>query len=312
MISIKQYLDQAPSEFAGHGSLKTAALLPLTLAAYRSALSEMGSCGLDACPALGQDLKQGLNYIAEELTGEISCETIAETEARVQKRLQDWSRSAALHNRKQAGEVKEILLVMARTAESVGDRDQRCAQQINEVTTRLNSIANLEDLTEIRESIKRSASELKSSIDRIAAESKAVLDHLRCEVSAYQIKLEKAEQIAERDSLTGLGSRLWVETQIEQLLDTSTLTSSKKSMTSTAIWSEMNCSSSLPPRCAPFAARRTCLGAGAAMSSCSCSTIATSRRPPRRLIACGNGSAETIRSRGTPASKSFVSTPPLA
>jgi diguanylate cyclase (GGDEF)-like protein len=218
MISIKQYIDQAQTEFVGHDKQKAKALLPLTLAAYRSALSEMGACGLDVCPALGVELKQGLNNLAEKLVAEVSCETVEETEAHVRGRLQGWSRNVALHNRQQAGEVKEILLVMAHTAESVGDRDQRCAQQIHEVTTRLNSIANLEDLTEIRESIKQSASELKTSIDRIAAESKAALDHLRGEVSAYQTKLEEAEQIAARDSLTGLGSRLWVETQIEKLI----------------------------------------------------------------------------------------------
>ena len=47
---------------------------------------------------------------------------------------------------------------------------------------------------------------------------KTSIDHLRGEVSAYQAKLEKAEKIAARDSLTGLGSRLWVESQIEQCL----------------------------------------------------------------------------------------------
>ena len=218
MISIKRYLDQTQTEPVGHSERGAKALLPLTLAAYRSALAEMGNCGHDVCPALGEDMKQGLNNLAESLSAEVSCETVEKTESHVREQLQNWSRRTTLHNQQQAGEVKEMLLVMVRTAESVGERDQRCTQQINDVTTRLNGIANLEDLTEIRESIKKSASELKTSIDRITAESKAALDHLRGEVSAYQIKLEKAEEIASRDSLTGLGSRLWVESQIEQFL----------------------------------------------------------------------------------------------
>lgn len=218
MISIKRYLDQAQREFVGHEKPKAKALLPRTLAAYRSALAEMGNCGHDVCPALGEELKNGLNNLAESLIVGVSCETVEEAESHVREQLQRWSSRTALHNQQQAGEVKEMLLVMARTAESVGERDQRCTQQINEVTARLNGIANLEDLTEIRESIKKSASELKTSIDRITAESKAALDHLRGEVSAYQTKLEIAEEIAARDSLTGLGSRLWVESQIEQIL----------------------------------------------------------------------------------------------
>ena len=59
----------------------------------------------------------------------------------------------ARHYQQKTGEVKELLIVMARTAESVGERDQRCAGQINEVTARLEKIASLDDLSEIRASI---------------------------------------------------------------------------------------------------------------------------------------------------------------
>ena len=75
--------------------------------------------------------------------------------------------------------MKELLLVMARTAESVSARDQRCAGQMSAVTERLKAIASLEDLTEIRASIEKSATELKTSIDRMTAEGKEALEHLR-------------------------------------------------------------------------------------------------------------------------------------
>jgi len=87
---------------------------------------------------------------------------------------------------------------------------------MSEVTSRLEKIATLEDLTQIRSSIEKSAAELKTSIDRMAAEGKAAIDELKAEVSTYQAKLEEAELIASRDALTGLGSRLWVEGQIER------------------------------------------------------------------------------------------------
>jgi diguanylate cyclase (GGDEF)-like protein len=218
MISIRRYLEEMQTGAVGHGDRETSTLLPVTVAAYCSALNEMGNCSLDVCPTLGEELKLSLRMLGERLSTEISLETVEDTESHVREQLQGWGRRTALQNRQQTGEVKEILLVMARTAESVGERDHRCAEQINEVTTRLNGIAKLEDLTEIRESIKKSASDLKTSIERIAAEGKAAIDHLRAEVSNYQIRLEKAEEIASRDSLTGLGSRLWVEGLIEQSL----------------------------------------------------------------------------------------------
>jgi diguanylate cyclase (GGDEF)-like protein len=140
------------------------------------------------------------------------------TEAGVREQLRGWGRRTAKHYRQQSGEVKEILLMMARAAESVGERDQRCAEQITEVTARLKGIAHLEDLTEMRESIKKSAFDLKRSIDRITAEGKAAMARLRAEVTSYQTRLEAAEEAASRDALTGLRCRLWVEGQIEQSL----------------------------------------------------------------------------------------------
>jgi diguanylate cyclase len=220
MISLKKYLDQAntrPSEEYRKPDPKE--LFPVTIAAYRSALLEMGSCSLDACPALGEGLQKNLGTLAETLSCEVTREAVESAEKTVQEELQDWGRRTAKHYEKQTSEVKEILIVMARTAESVGERDQRCAKQIHEVTNQLQRIANLEDLTQIRMSLKKSAAELKTSIDKMAAEGKAAIKQLQAEVSSYQTKLEEAEHIASRDSLTGLRSRLWVENQIQRRID---------------------------------------------------------------------------------------------
>jgi diguanylate cyclase (GGDEF)-like protein len=226
MISIKEYLEQPqpePDEQPPTASgvappQEQGEILPVTLAAYRSALVEMGNCGQNACPALGEELKLGLGKLGAELCKEITSERVVQTETEVREHLQEWGHRAASHYRQKTNEVKDILLIMARTAESVGERDQRCAQQINAVTVRLKGIANLEDLTEIRESIKKSAVELKTSIDRMSAEGKAAIDQLKAEVTHYQTRLEEAETMASRDALTGVRSRPWVEGQIEQAL----------------------------------------------------------------------------------------------
>lgn len=231
MISLKKYLDteetttEAPERPDGEICLEGKApedevVLGAAIAAYRSALAEMGQCSLIATPAHGPELKQGLCKVEEALSSRIALQTVEAARSGVRQHLQSWGRRTALHLRQQAGEVKEILLAMARTAESLGLRDQLCAQQINEVTTRLKTIANLEDLTEIRAAIEKSASQLKGSIERMTAEGKAALDGLRLEVSSYQSKLEAAEEIASCDSLTGLRSRLCVEGHIERRIKT--------------------------------------------------------------------------------------------
>ncbi len=237
MISLKKYLDSAfaaPQPQAGpellrdqrgqgagqtceaHGEKAEPNALPQAIGAYQSALREMGSVSLDACPALGQGLKHSLGQIAEKLALDRSAATIEGAETSVRAGLQDWGKATAGHYRQKTAEVKDLLILMARTAESVGERDQRCAGQISEVTTRLQKIACLEDLTEIRSSIERSAADLKTSLDRMAAEGKKAIAKLKAEVSCYQVKLEEAEELASRDGLTGLRNRAWVEHQIER------------------------------------------------------------------------------------------------
>jgi diguanylate cyclase (GGDEF)-like protein len=216
MISLKKYLDstQAGAEAACEPDEHD--ILPAAIAAYRSALREMGGCSQAACPALGEDLKRSLCGLEEGLSVAMSGATVAVTEQKVREQLREWGGQTARHYSRKTGEVKALLIVMAHTAESVGERDQRCARQLNEVTTRLEGIASLEDLTEIRASIEKSAAELKTSVNRMAEEGKAAIEQLRAEVSSYQIKLEEAEEIACRDALTGLRSRLWMEGQIER------------------------------------------------------------------------------------------------
>jgi diguanylate cyclase (GGDEF)-like protein len=217
MISLKKYLDTV--EKGSELDLDGKALLTVTLSAYRSALLAMGGCSLDACPALGNELNRGLGELEAQLAREGTRQTVETTQTSVRQRLQDWGIGTALHYRQKAAEVKEILIVMARTAESVGARDQHCARQLDEVTTRLKKIANLEDLTEIRASIEASAAELKTSIDRMTAEGKEAVDQLRSEVATFQAKLEEAEQVASTDSLTGLRNRFSVESQIERRIE---------------------------------------------------------------------------------------------
>jgi len=214
MISLKKYLDAATVGKGIQDEPDETGILPATIAAYRSALLGMGGCGVDVCPALGEELMQSLNKSSEGISAPLSLATVLATESEVRRKLQDWGRKAALHYQERTEEVKGLLIVMARTAESVGERDQRCRGQIVEVTARLRKIASLDDLTQIRASIEKSAVELKTSIDRMAAEGKAAIEHLRAEVTVYQSKLEEAEAMTSHDGLTGVRSRVFAECQI--------------------------------------------------------------------------------------------------
>jgi diguanylate cyclase (GGDEF)-like protein len=221
MISIRKYLEAPTAAEATAPRPRPQKRIGGELAApladaYRAALIEMGHSGTDACPATGAELARCLAELSGKMASGIDSASLMEADSAARCSLQDWGRRTARHFQQKAGEVKEMLLAMARTAESVGERDQRCARQIDEVTTQLRRIASLEDISQIRASIERSASELKTSIERLNAEGKAVLDALQAKVTTFQARMEEAEQLASLDALTRLRSRLWVEGQLEQ------------------------------------------------------------------------------------------------
>lgn len=216
MISLKKYLDSTSNSAETKDRSGPAELAATFVAAYLSMLTDVGNCSLDACPGLGCGFKQHLDELSRELSSRMNCATVERIDQDAREQLRNWGKRTSQHYQQKSDEVKELLLVMAKTVESVGARDQQYASQINEVTSRLTAVASLDDLTEIRASIKKSAAELKSSIERMTAEGKAALDRLGEQVSSYRTKLEAAEQIASSDMLTGLRNRLFVERYIER------------------------------------------------------------------------------------------------
>src|ERR1700743_297467 len=190
-------------------------LLASVLASYRSVLASMGKNGVQACPAVGSDLLQGLASLEQRLAKNITPVMVKETETKVTEQLDQWGGRAEEYFKTKADEVKELLLVMAKTVESVAERDKGYTNQFTQFTTRLRNMANLEDLTQVRASLLKNANELKSCVDQMAQDSNKLVAKLQAEVSTYENKLKAAEDLALRDPLTNLSNRRNVEERIE-------------------------------------------------------------------------------------------------
>lgn len=226
MISIKKYWDgasagaaKAPARDEGPRVEAAPPLLNVALRAYRSALVAMGRCTTVACPAMGNGLNEEFQRLEGSLAKGVTREGLEAIETSVEAGVSSWAEGTAQHLRQKAGEIKEMLLVLAGAAEAVGARDKRCAQQLEEVTSRVSAIANLEDITEVRTSIERSATELRNSIERMTAEGHAAFEQLRAETAVFQQRLQEAENLASRDALTGALSRWAVENHIDRRIE---------------------------------------------------------------------------------------------
>jgi diguanylate cyclase (GGDEF)-like protein len=217
LISIKKYLDSNEPIVVEVGA-ESSDLASVTIESYRSALRAMGKSAVQACPAPGQELEAGLAGLEASLSNDPMPKVVKQTEVLVEEQLNRWGSLTAEHLRSKADEVKDLLLMMARTAESVGERDERYASQFTALTADLKAIANLDDLSQVRASLVRKAAELKSCVDQMAQDGRQSLAQLRTKVAAYETKLKAVEQIAAKDSLTGLANRRGVEKRLEWLV----------------------------------------------------------------------------------------------
>jgi len=214
VISLKKYLDMDPDR---PRSLEPDSneLGAVVLAAYRAGLLAMGKHGARACPAVSSDLQQNLASLESRLSAEITPSIVQRTEAEVEEQLLRWGVRGADYFKTKANEVKELLLVLARTAESMGARDERYTTHFNQFRAQLQTIADLEDFAQVRTSLVQQAEELKTYVDQMAQDSRESVAHLQAEVSTYESKLKVAEQLALQDALTGLANRRTVEERIE-------------------------------------------------------------------------------------------------
>ena len=190
-------------------------LMTALLECYRSALLAVGRTGVQVCPNVSAPFQNTLAELGGRISAESNAADIRTTEQKVEEQLRQWGSQSSEYFEAKTKEVKELLILLARTAQSVGERDQRYTSQFSQFTSRLQSIANLEDLTQVRSSLVQGAAELKTYVDRMAKDSRESLAKLQAEVAHYETKVKAVEELALQDSLTGLANRRNAEGRIE-------------------------------------------------------------------------------------------------
>jgi diguanylate cyclase (GGDEF)-like protein len=204
VISLKKHIELQPWE-----------ILRSTVESYRTAIAAMGNCWAQACPPLSEPLQKSLLNLRNQITAEVTPQVVTEAGQRIEKELGRWGVRAAEYYKRKAGDVKEIMMVLASAAEKAGERDQRYSRQLNKITARLQGIAGLEDFTAMRQSLIHSANELKSSVEQMTRESQSFLHNLKAELAGYERRLQEADGLAMRDELTGLDNRRSLEAKME-------------------------------------------------------------------------------------------------
>jgi len=204
VISLKKHIESSGAE-----AVKTA------VEAFRSAIGSIAKAGAQVIPPLGAGLLAKLNAVQESVPAQATPDQVAAARAEFEQELGQWGESAAQYSNNKEKEIRDIMIAVAVSAEALAERDQRYAGQFGGLTTRLHSIAAMEDLSTIRRSVMQSAEDMKSTVDKMAEESEETVAQLRAEVAHYRAKLEQSEAREAVDPLTRLANRRETESQLQ-------------------------------------------------------------------------------------------------
>ncbi|MCC6588533.1 MAG: GGDEF domain-containing protein [Bryobacterales bacterium] len=205
MISLKKHIEAQPHP------LGTA-----TLDAYRSLLQLLGRCGLQVCPQASEPFSRQLESLSACLTGSPEPAAVAGASKAAEAAVREWSDCTSTYYKQKTAEVKDLMLVLARAAESVGERDQRYTTQFHCLGDRLRQVADLDDLSKLRGSVLQSVIDLKAGVDQMTRENAAAVQKLQAEIDTYRERLEQTERIATTDPLTRLVNRRKLEAELDE------------------------------------------------------------------------------------------------
>ncbi|MGA7158676.1 MAG: GGDEF domain-containing protein [Acidobacteriaceae bacterium] len=207
MISIKRYLDHSTE------------LEKALKAAYSSSLIAMGRSALQAHRITGAELQGALDEVGLGIEESSTSDGVARAQAEVAALLEQWGARTADHAKATAEEVKALLVAVAGTADAVGERDQTYADKLKDLTGRLESVAQLDDMVRMRRSIVESATELKKQIREMVESSESATNQFKLQIDHYASRLEESEQCTRRDSLTKVLNRRGIEAAMTRRLE---------------------------------------------------------------------------------------------
>ncbi len=200
MLSLKPYLDA-----------KDEPILPALLDSYQRLLATTASCNADLCAPSAGDLSSSLLTLQQSLSLHSKPAQIVSTQQDAERHLQAWHDRTQTYLRQKTAEMKDLMLLVAKTAESVGDRDQRHNTHLQSLTSRLKQISELEDISRLRSSLVSSVEELSRTVEQMTHDTQQTMRALEVELSNYRSRLAQTEEQANLDALTGLANRRRLE-----------------------------------------------------------------------------------------------------
>ncbi len=203
MVSLKPYLDSSEAQLVG-------ALVD----AYQRLLLATAGCNAELCAQSAGDLSARLHLIEESISTASRPGEVLSAQQGAEEALHAWRDRTQDYLRTKAGEMKDLMMLIAQTAETVAERDQSHNKKLKGLTESLKTIAELEDITRLRSSLIASVEVMTRTLEQMTRDTEQTRQALEQELAQYRSRLEETKQAALIDPLTGLANRRSIESDL--------------------------------------------------------------------------------------------------
>ena len=166
-------------------------------------------------PELEHEFHQRLSVIQKTVKADPEEGVLTESRRVLEQDLEEHARRSVGLFQDKTGEVRRIVLILAEATELIQSRTGSYGERFRKIASRLEHVAALDDLGEIRRSLSEQVGELNHGVETMHRDSHEVFVRMRSEMDSIRGRLDEAEKLAETDALTGLLNRRGMERKLE-------------------------------------------------------------------------------------------------
>lgn len=183
---------------------------------YLSAIQSMERHTIPVNDDLVSEYRSSLKNLRRKLLGEASVEVLERSRTVLDRKLCEHSARASAVLKQRETEIKDIIKTLAEVTVTLTSNNEAHGSRLAGLTRELETIARLEDMSDIRCRLSAQIVELKEYAIEIRRSTQESTDHLRGELSLFKRRLVQAEALACTDPLTGVSNRLKGEQKLEE------------------------------------------------------------------------------------------------
>lgn len=133
---------------------------------------------------------------------------------------QELSCAESLIRSKMAGsiELSEVLILLTATSQTLQTGTARRETTLDEIQGGLKRAVMVDDIEQFRAEVRNHIAYLNRHIEEMREENRQLLEDLQREMHTYRRQLDQASTDANRDPLTGLSNRRYLELQLAELV----------------------------------------------------------------------------------------------